>query len=442
MKTIANIAFRNLNRQKKRSFLLGGAIAFGILIVTVINGFAGAFVENVAENFSHLLAGHLFVEGMEKSSSGKDLEIIRDDAEILKALEAADIPVKYVTRRSAFQGTLIFEGKKVQQMVDGTDLEHETFLKERLVLKEGSWDAMSNPRAFILSDKVAAKLKAKIGDRILARMQTVTGQNNVGEFVLAGISYDTGILGSMAAYANKAYVNELLDMDENAYQSLSIMLDDLRKADKAADKLDAAMKAAGLQTFDRKAAAEKAGQSSNAVMQMLQQAKKETWTGVKYRLYTLNDMLTQVQQIVGVLQGASSIILIVLFLIIMVGITNTFRMILYERIKEIGTMRALGMQRNEVRRLFLFEALFLALGGVLAGLIVAALVMGGLSLINWGMDTPMFLLLKNGHLSFRVPPAQLIGNIVLVSLLTLLAAFLPARKAAKLTPAQALRTSK
>jgi len=105
-------------------------------------------------------------------------------------------------------------------------------------------------------------------------------------------------------------------------------------------------------------------------------------------------------------------------------------------------MRALGMQRGEVRNLFILEALFLALGGAVAGIALAALVMGGLSLIDWGMDTPMFLLLKNGHMSFRVPPVQLIGNILLISILTVLAAFMPARKAAKLTPAEALRTSK
>jgi len=58
------IALRNLNRQKKRSFLLGGAIAFGILIVTVINGFTGSFILNVSENFSNILAGHIFIQGI------------------------------------------------------------------------------------------------------------------------------------------------------------------------------------------------------------------------------------------------------------------------------------------------------------------------------------------------------------------------------------------
>ena len=48
------IAFRNLNRQKKRSFLLGGAIAFGILIVTLVNMFTGGLMENVQDNFAYI----------------------------------------------------------------------------------------------------------------------------------------------------------------------------------------------------------------------------------------------------------------------------------------------------------------------------------------------------------------------------------------------------
>ncbi|MDP3178515.1 MAG: ABC transporter permease, partial [Spirochaetaceae bacterium] len=64
MGTIAKTAFRNLNRQKKRSFLLGGAIAFGIMIVTLINGFAGAFLGNISSNMAELFSGHVFVEGV------------------------------------------------------------------------------------------------------------------------------------------------------------------------------------------------------------------------------------------------------------------------------------------------------------------------------------------------------------------------------------------
>ena len=80
---LIKLALRNLSRQKKRTFLLAGAIAFGIMIVTVINGFVGAFVSNISENFANLAAGHIFIQGVEKSPSGKEYDIIRDDSTLL-----------------------------------------------------------------------------------------------------------------------------------------------------------------------------------------------------------------------------------------------------------------------------------------------------------------------------------------------------------------------
>ena len=147
-------------------------------------------------------------------------------------------------------------------------------------------------------------------------------------------------------------------------------------------------------------------------------------------------------QIVNVLNSASLVILIVLFLIIMVGITNTFRIIMYERIREIGTMRSIGMQRGEVRSLFLYEAAFLSIGGVLSGILLALIIMGVVSLINFGMNSALFIILKNGHMTFSLPLLRTIANIVIVTALTLAAAFFPARNAARLDPAVALRTVK
>jgi putative ABC transport system permease protein len=133
------------------------------------------------------------------------------------------------------------------------------------------------------------------------------------------------------------------------------------------------------------------------------------------------------------------VVVLILFVIIMVGITNTFRMIIYERTREIGTMRALGLQRGSVRGLFLLEALFLSLGGVALGLAGAFVVGLVLTLINFGMDNQFFVILREGHLSFKVLVPQLIGNVAIVAGLTLVAALVPAGRAAKLDPAHALR---
>jgi putative ABC transport system permease protein len=438
---ILKLALRNLSRQKKRTFLLGGAIAFGIMIVTIINGFVGAFVSNISENFANLAAGHVFVQGVEKSPTGKEYSIIHDDAALLEAssetAKAVGVQPTYITKRSSFQGTLVFAGKTALLTIDGVDFANETFLPERLAFKSGGMVGMKAKEGLIVSEPIAKRLNAEIGDRILVQMKTYTGQQNVGEFAIAGITVDPGILGSMAGYANKSYVNELLNLGPNDYQTLGFYLPSLAGMDKYGTVLYDDLRK-NMQVFDRTAA----DKNENFVRAMMTQAKKETWTGTKYRVYTLNDMLAQVQQIVNVLNSASLVILLILFFIIMVGISNTFRIIMYERIREIGTMRSIGMQREEVRSLFLYEATFLALGGVIVGLFLALLVMGIVALLNFGLDSPLFIILKNGHMTFKLHFIRTAVNILIVAALTLVAAFVPARNAARLDPAVALRTVK
>ncbi len=446
MDTLIKIAFKNLNRQKKRSFLLGGAIAFGIMIVTIINGFAGAFVGNLAGNMADLFAGHVFVEGVEKTASKKNLEIIRDDFAINEALKDSGVDSRLVQKRSAADTTVVFEGKKTTQSVFGADFAGETYLRKRLTLKEGRYEDLLQPKSLVLSEKVAKKIKAQVGDKVLLQLKTIAGQNNVGEFTLRGLTFDMGIFSNMIAYASRDYLNELLALGPNEYQLYGIMLDDLTKAEAAKDALTASLKKKA-QVFELPPGKEVASSGAAAMMQsrygeLQKLAKKETWTGTKYRIFTINDMISQVEQVSSVINTASTVILAVLFLIIMVGISNTFRMVMYERIREIGTMRSLGMQRPSVKRLFLYEAGFLAAGGTLAGLALAAVVMGVLSLFNFGTASFFSLLLRNGHLTFAVGPAQAALNFAIVLALTLLAAFLPARKASRLEPAVALRTSK
>ena len=431
------MALRNLNRQKKRTLLLGGAIAFGLMIVTLLNGFAGSFIENVSENFSHLMAGHIFIDGVEKLPSGRTVYRIQNEQPLMEALEEVQAPYMNITKRSEFSGMLIFQKESIRQNITGVDWEAETYFRERLILKEGSFENLSDPQGIILSEKVAQKLDVEIGDQMLVQLTTATGQQNVGEFILAAVIADPGFLGSISAYGNIRYINELIDLGKDEYLTLGIFLEDMKLIDSEAEKLYRTLKER-TDLFDR----DETSKDQNPFMAIMNQVKEEQWEGIRYRLYTLNDLLSEVEQIVQVLNVASLIFLIILFIVIMVGVTNTFRMVMFERIKEIGTMRALGMQRGQVRSLFLLEAFFLSLGGALAGLASAGIVMLILSRIFWGMDSAIFILLKNGYMTFRIPPLQLMLNVIIIILMTLFAAFFPARKAAKLEPADALRTTK
>jgi putative ABC transport system permease protein len=427
------IAFRNLSRQKKRSFLLGGAIAFGILIITLVNSFTAGFVENVQENFSHFFAGHVFLYGYEKSPSGRLITVIRNDEVLIETIESLEnLPIQYLSRRSSLDGTLIFEGESISQEVVGVNWQEERYLSDRLILREGSMErVLADPRALILNEKMAERLNVEIGDTLLVQLQTVTGQQNVGEFILAATSIDTGFFSAVSAYAHRSHVNRLLNIAEDEYISLGLFLEDMLLMERAAQMLTSAL--------EDKVSLVPRFSGPKGFQEQRNRLLEEQWEGTRYQLFTIGDFLEPLNQVASTLNTVGLVVVLILFVIIMVGVTNTFRMVIHERTREIGTMRSLGLQRGGVRGLFLLEALLLSLGGAVVGLVAAFLVALVLSLINFGTDSQFFIILREGHLLFKVLPARIAGNILIVGVLTLLAALLPASRAAKMDPAHALR---
>ena len=152
-----------------------------------------------------------------------------------------------------------------------------------------------------------------------------------------------------------------------------------------------------------------------------------------------NELGSLVSVLTGVQAGCFGLFIVILA-IIMVGLINTFRIVIFERTREIGTMRALGAHRFQIRTLFLLEASFLALGGAIPGAIIGLLALKGISFLTFNSFTELSLFLDAGHLGFTVDGWLLVASILTVLAFTLLAALIPARKAARMEPAQALRT--
>jgi len=131
---------------------------------------------------------------------------------------------------------------------------------------------------------------------------------------------------------------------------------------------------------------------------------------------------------------------LILFFIILIGVVNTLRMTIKERTKEIGTVRAIGMQRRDVWAIFMIETSLLALFSSIAGTIFALILMGLLTLVKFDVtDNPLGILLVSKHLHFLPSFLNVIFNITLILVITAITAYFPARRAANLSAAEALR---
>lgn len=169
--------------------------------------------------------------------------------------------------------------------------------------------------------------------------------------------------------------------------------------------------------------------------------KAERWDGTKFSLSTIEDLMAPVLSLVHIMNALSFGVFIIILVIIMVGILNSYRMVMIERTEEIGTMRALGVQRGAVRNIFMAEALTVSALGALGGYIFALTIGAVVMLINFGSSSLLSIFLIHGHFSVALSPLEGLKDFLLICVMSLVAAYLPARRAANLAPAQALRAT-
>jgi putative ABC transport system permease protein len=115
-------------------------------------------------------------------------------------------------------------------------------------------------------------------------------------------------------------------------------------------------------------------------------------------------------------------------LISMFGIINTLGLSIHERIRELGLLRAVGMSRRQVRRMVRVEAVIIAILGAFLGLVIGIL-------FGWAMQRALADL---GIDRFAVPTVQLVFMVIVAAMLGVVAAIIPARRAARLNMLEAI----
>lgn len=422
------IAWRNFFLQLSRYRVLTVALTLGALVFTVLFGVTTSLTQTVREKAARYFSGDVMVIGF--GADGQPS--IADEKAIHEAIEGSALAVSSWHRRSLYYETdarLVFAGNSLpQRRIIGVDFSVERENFARLDFQTGGIGEGEVPSDGLwVSLDTAQRLQLQVGEEVTLIVQTLQGYKNTVSLKIAGIFQDTSFFG-FASYLDFRTLNKALGRPAELITEIGVTLQSNQDSDAAARSVASLLAA--------KAEVAPSLKTPDATLDWLADNPKGQSV---YGVYSLTGRLKQVSDLILAINGVNLLLSIVFLIIVAIGVYNTYQMIAFERIKEVGTMRALGMQRDSVVTLFLLEAGILAGFSSVFGLVLGAVSLGLLCQVDFTGNLMAQMFLNRGHVAWFWPWQSVVAVLVVMWSTTLVGAVLPAWRVAHHKPVDALR---
>jgi ABC-type lipoprotein release transport system permease subunit len=424
------IAARNLVMHTRRNLFLGGAVATVTAILVVLGGFTDGIRTAMLESATALLTGHVNVGGFYKVTSTVGVPIVSDYARVLAETRRLVPELDYVTARERGYAKIVSERSSMNLVLAGIDIAQEPGLRRNLRVRQGRLEELAQPGTILLFEDQAKRLEVGVGDVITLSAPTSRGVNNTEDLRVVAVASNLGILSSFTAFLPSGAVRTLYHQSASATGALHLHLRDPTQAGRVAARLRDGLGRAGWRVMDAGAEV--------WWMKLMKRVNAEDWSGQKLDLSTWEDELSFLNWILSAIGAISAALLFVLLVIVVIGILNSLAIAIRERTREIGTLRAIGMQRRKVLWLFLLESMMLGAAGAAAGSLVGAAVAAAVNGIHVAVPESMQMFLMQQHLTLAIDARGVLARAAFVVVVTTLAALMPAFSAARLKPITAI----
>lgn len=417
--TAPRLAARNVRRNRRRSAITLAAILFGVTAVLVLKGFLGAFntlmVENVVQGDTGALQLHRKGYLDSSSASPLDLNMPYDEATLDRIRSVPG--VTGVTGRIRFAGLITNGRSQTMFVARGLDPVKEAEACPRVgfdLAPGGKGLAPEDYAQVLIGVELAQSLSAVTPEQ--KRAAGARGADLVDSVTLSSSSplgransldaQVKGAFNSAFPFENKRAITVPLKLAqdlvglEGRVTEYAVAVKDLRQLDRVRADLEAAMG-----------------------------PEMEVHDWITLRPF-FKDIINRQNFVLGLIS-------LILFVIVLTGIINTMLMSVFERVREIGTMMAVGVRRRQVLSLFLWEAGVL---GVLGGLVGAGLGNAIVAVLHYrGIPMKMFGASQEVMLRPALEAPYVVMAVGVAIAGAVLSAVYPAWKASRLNPVDALR---
>jgi putative ABC transport system permease protein len=425
------IALRSLFQHRRRTLFLVVAIAGVTALLVLLTALSGGISETLFRTLTTLSSGHVNVGGFYKVTANQCGPVVTEYAKVIEKVRESVPELEHLSHRGRGWAKIISDSGSTQAGLAGIDIDNEPEFKRVVTLVSGRIEDLAQPNTMLVFESQVERLKVKVGDAVTLSAQTNRGVNNTVDCRIVAIAKDLGILSKFGVYVPVDTIRSLYQLRADTTGVIHLYLKPryLGQASVIAARLRKTLDAAGYRVRDADA---------QPFWVKFQAVNREDWTGQKLDVTTWDEEFSFLTKTLMIVDGLKLVLVLILLAIVIIGIMNTMWIAIRERTREIGTLRAIGMQRWGVLRLFLFESFQLGVLGTLAGALGGAGIAALLNAAKIGLPLTVQLFLMSDKLYLAVHPGMLVNAIVSITGITTLAALYPAYRAARLRPVSAM----
>lgn len=405
------LAWRNLWRHKRRTLITASSIAFGVLLAVTFTGAGDYFYTRMIDAGANMGMGHMTLAAPDYNRAPSSKKYLKQATELKRKVMQLD-DVKEVVARIHGQAMFASARKSVGGMFIAIDPQQENannnlFLK---ALIAGGMLMDDSEKGIVLGVDLARKLKLEVGKKVVYTTTDKTGEIVSAIARVSGI-FQTGAIeidGAMAILPLKI-AQQVLGYQDDQVSVLAVTLNDQRNSYILRDKLQ----------------------------------KMTAFNNVE----VLNWQQTQpdLAGMIAVDKSSNYISQLLIAMLVAAGILNTMLMSVLERKREFGVMMALGMSPLNLFLLVMLESFWLALLGLIIGVIVTT--PWYIFMTNTGIDLSAAYgegfsfggVLLDPIFKIRLFKESIVAILIGLFGLALLAGAYPAWRAGRVAPVESLK---